>query len=122
MDNEIKMRQGAVDGALLALLLILSQPFHPTRGLIPELASFLTSVPIWLGALIFKHRLTPLVEGGVIIVYFILIGALVGIAFDRKRLWGWLLVVALAIHHYVVYDQIGRQMGEVVQSFVNLLS
>ncbi|GEM_PF-6707461 len=116
---ENKMRQGAIDGALIAILIILTQPFQPAKGLIPELVSFLTTVPLWLSATLFKQRVTPLVDGGVILVYFILIGSLLGVAFDRKRLWGWLLIIALAIHHYVVYDQYGRQMGEIVQSLLN---
>lgn len=119
--TETKMRQGAVDGGLLALLVILSQPFQPTHGLIPELASFLTTIPIWIGALVFKNRLTPLVEGAVVLVYFILIGSLLGVAFERKRLWGWLFLITLVFHHYLIYDQYGKQMGEVVQSILNYL-
>jgi len=117
-----KLRQGAVDGALLALLLILGQPFYPTKGLIPEFASFLTSIPLWIAALVFRESLTPLFEGIVVLVYFVLIGVLLGAAFERKRLWGWLLLIALAIHHYAIYDQLGRQMGEVVQAVVNVFS
>ncbi len=113
------MRQGAVDGALIALLVILSQPFHPIHGLIPELVAFLTTVPLWISSLVFQSRTTPIIEGAVILVYFILIGSLLGVAFERKRIWGWLLVVALIFHHYVIYDQFGRQMGEVVQTFLN---
>ncbi len=116
------MRQGAIDGALLAILVILTQPFQPTHGLIPELVSFLCTVPLWLSTLLFRYRVTALVEGGVVLVYFIVIGSLIGVAFHRKRLWGWLLIIALAINHYVIYDQYGRQMGEVVQSLLNHLA
>lgn len=117
---EIKMRQGAIDGALIAILIILIQPFQPLSGLIPELISFLVTVPLWFSSVLFGNRATPLVEGAVILVYFIMIGAVVGVAFDRKRLWGWLLLVALILNHYVIYNQYGRQMGEVVQSILNL--
>ena len=113
------MRQGAIDGALVAILIILTQPFQPVHGLIPELVSFLVTVPVWLASMLFRFRITPLVEGAFVLIYFIVIGSLLGVAFDRKRLWGWLLVIALAIHHYVIYDQSGRQMGEVVQTFLN---
>ena len=118
---ETKMRQGAIDGALLAILIILTQPFQPLHGLIPEFVSFLVTVPLWFAHILFINRVTPLVEGAVVLSYFILIGALLGVAFDRKRLWGWLLLVALALHHYIIYDQFGRQMGEVVQSILNFL-
>ena len=117
-----KLRQGARDGALLAILVILGQPFYPLKGLIPELVSFLTSLPLWLAAVMFSHGVTPLIEGAVLLVYFILIGTLVGVAFERKPLWGWLLITAVALHHYAIYDQMGRQMGEVVQSVVNLFA
>ena len=117
-----KLRQGTLDGALLAILIILGQPFYPLKGLIPELASFFTSLPLWLAAVIFPHNITPLIEGAVVLVYFILVGALVGIAFERKPLWGWLLITALAIHHYAIYDQLGQQMGEVVQTVINLFA
>lgn len=120
MMRENKLRQGALDGALLAILLILSQPFQPLEGLIPELTSFLTSIPLWIAALLFPRHLTPLVEGLAVLIYFILVGALVGVAFERKRLWGWLFVVALAMHHYAIYEQLNRQMGEVVQTVLNL--
>jgi len=30
-------------------------------------------------------------------------------------------VLTLAIHHYVIYDQNGRQMGEVVQTLLNYI-
>lgn len=116
------MRQGAVDGALLAILIILTQPFQPNTGLIPELVSFLVTVPLWLSNMLFKYRATALVEGAVVLIYFIVIGSLLGVAFDRKRLWGWLLVITLTTHHYVVYDQNGRQMGEVVQTLLNYIS
>lgn len=116
---ETKMRQGAVDGALIAILIILTQPFQPPKGLIPELVSFLVTVPLWISRMLFKYRATLMVDGAVVVVYFIVIGSLIGVAFDRKRLWGWLLVIALAIHHYAIYDQSGRQMGEVVQSILN---
>lgn len=117
-----KLRQGAWDGALLAILIILAQPFYPLKGLIPELASFLTTLPLAFTAVVFTHRATPLMEGAVLLVYFVLMGALVGVAFEKKRLWGWLLLVAVAIHHYAIYDQMGRQLGEVVQSAINLFA
>lgn len=118
---ETKVRQGAVDGALIGILIILIQPFQPLKGLIPELMSFLTTVPLLLAAMIFKTRVTALVEGGVVLIYFIVVGSIIGAAFQRKSLWGWLLVIALAIHHYIIYDQFGRQMGEVIQTVLNLL-
>lgn len=119
---ENKMRQGMIDAALLALLLILAQPFYPTRGLIPELAAFLTSIPLRIAGIVFSDSLNPLLEGVVVIAYFIAIGALIGIAFERKAIWGWLLIVALSIHHYIVYDQFGKQMGEVIQNLLNRFS
>ncbi len=115
------MRQGAVDGALIAILIILTQPFQPIHGLIPELVSFLVTVPLWLSSMLFKYRVTALVDGAVVLIYFIIIGSLVGVAFDRKRLWGWLILIALAIHHYVIYDQSARQMGEVIQTLLNYI-
>ncbi len=111
-----------VDGALLALLIIFAQPFCPTKGLIPELAAFLTGIPLRIASMIFSNHLNPLLEGVVVIIYFIVIGALVGIAFERKAIWGWLLIVALSIHHYIVYDQFGQPMGEVVQTLLNHFS
>ena len=113
-----KARKGAFDGILLALLIILAQPFFPSSGLIPEAVSFLTTVPLVLAAVIFSTQPSPLVEGGLVLFYFAVIGGLIGIAFERKRLWGWLFVIAVAIHHYIVYEQFHRQMGEVVQSFL----
>ena len=120
--RENKLRQGALDGALLALLVMVSQPFYPLKGLIPELASFLTTLPLWLAAVMFHGNMTPLIEGTVVLVYFVMLGALVGIAFEKKPLWGWLLVITLVIHHYAIYDQLGRQMGEVVQAVINLFA
>ena len=114
-----RMRQGAVSGGLLALLVILSQPFHPARGLVLELVTFLTTIPLWIAAMIFQNRVTPLIEGGVVLAYFIVIGGLLGVAFEQRRLWGWLFLLALVIHHYVVYDLFGRRMGEVVQTLLN---
>lgn len=116
---ETKMRQGAIDGALVAILIILTQPFQPTQGLIPELVSFLVTVPLWISRMLFKYRVTTVVDAAVVIIYFIVIGSLIGVAFDRKKLWGWLLIIALTIHHYAIYDQSGRQMGEVVQSILS---
>ena len=119
---ENKMRKGIVDGVLLALLIILGQPFYPTKGLIPELAAFLTSIPLLIASVIFPSPVSPLFEGGVIIAYFIIAVAVVGIAFERKALWGWFLLIALALHHYVIYEQFGRQMGEVTQTLLNHFS
>ena len=116
---ENKMRKGMIDGALIALLIILGQPFYPTKGLIPELAAFLAGMPLRIAGMVFFGNASPLLEGAVVIAYFIVIGGLVGIAFERKSLWGWLLIIALSIHHYVVYDQFGKQMGEVVQTLFN---
>ncbi|MBI1978226.1 MAG: hypothetical protein HYS55_05690 [Candidatus Omnitrophica bacterium] len=118
---ENKMRIGMRNGAFLALLVILSQPFQPTQGLIPELANFLTSIPLWIAVMILPPASTALLEGGVILAYFIVIGAFVGLAFERKAIWGWFLLIALALHHYVAYGQMARPMGEVVQSVLNLL-
>lgn len=117
-----KLRQGAWDGALLAVLIILAQPFYPLKGLIPELASFLTTLPLSLATVIFARRATPLIEGAALLVYFVLMGAFVGIAFEKKRLWGWLLLVTLAIHHYAIYDQMSRPLGEVGQAVINLFA
>ena len=117
-----KLKQGAMDGALVGILIILGQPFFPMKGLIPELGAFLTSLPLWIAAVLFGSALNPLLDGGVVLIYFILIGALLGVAFERKRLWGWFLVIALAIHHYAIYDQLQRPMGEVVQAVLNVLS
>lgn len=116
---ENKGKRGMVGGLLLACLIILSQPFYPTKGLIPELATFLTTVPLWIAAIIFPGFVTPLIEGGVVFVYFVILGMLVGIAFERKPLWGWLFVVALTLNHYVVYERSSRQIGEVVQAVLN---
>ncbi len=116
---ENKVRRGATIGFLLALLIILSQPFQPVYGLIPELSSFLTTIPLWTAAMFFKGGVTPILEGAIILVYFTMIGTAVGIAFQRKALWGWLLIVTLVIHHYTAYEQFGRQMGEVVQAVLN---
>ena len=116
---ENKTRQGMIDGACLALLIILGQPFYPEKGLIPELSAFLTGMPLRIANIIFANNLNPLLEGLVVIGYFIVIGALIGIAFEKRAIWGWFLIVAIAIHHYVIYDQFGRQMGEVVQTLLN---
>ena len=118
-----KLTRGATSGLLLALLIILSQPFYPQDGLIPELASFLTTVPLWIVVLILPHALvTPIAEGIGILIYFMALGAIVGIAFDRKPLWGWFFLIAVSINHYMVYRQLGRQMGEVVQTVLNYFS
>ena len=116
---ENKIRRGAVGGFLLSLLIILSQPFQPAKGLIPELTAFFVTVPLWMAAMFFRHGAVPLLEGAVILVYFTVIGTLIGVAFERKAVWGWLFIVTLAIHHYTVYDQFSRQMGEVVQAVLN---
>lgn len=118
---ENKMRKGMIDGMLLGLLVILVQPFQPAQGLIPELSAFLTSIPLRIAGVVFLNPPNPLLEGVVVIAYFIVVGALVGIAFERKAMWGWLLMVALAIHHYIVYEQFGRQMGEVIQTLLNYI-
>ena len=117
-----KTRKGAVIGLCLAVIIILTQPFHPLKGLIPELTSFLATVPLWVAALLFPKNVTPLAEGGVILIYFLAVGLLLGIAFERKRIWGWLLLITLLICHYVVYDQFSRQVGEVIQSLLNHFS
>ena len=114
-----QMKRGAISGGLLALLLILSQPFHPPQGLIPELTSFLTTIPLWIAAIIFQNNLTPLAEGGFVFTYLVVIGGLVRVAFERKRLWGWLFLLTVVIHHYVVYEIVGRRMSEVVPSLLN---
>ncbi|MBI4358227.1 MAG: hypothetical protein HY584_02915 [Candidatus Omnitrophica bacterium] len=113
------MRRGAISGALVALLIILSQPFHPIQGLIPELTAFLVTMPLWIAAVAFKSSLTPILEGGAVLVYAVLVGGLLGVAFGLKRLWGWLFLLTLVIHHYMIYDLLGRQMGEVIQSVLN---
>ena len=117
-----KTRQGMIDGLLLGILLILSQPFQPTKGLLPELSAFLTAIPLRISSIASPNSANPLLEGAVVIAYFVVIGALLGIAFERKSIWGWLLMIALAIHHYIVYEQFGRQMGEVVQTLLNHFS
>ena len=119
---ENKMRRGIRDGVLLALLIIVSQPFHPTKGLIPELTNFLTSIPLWIAAIIFPPGHSPLAEGGMVLAYFMVVGALVGLAFERRALWGWLLIIALAMHHYIAYEQLAKPMGEVIQAILNHLS
>ena len=117
MANQIK--RGASIGALFALLIILSQPFQPATGLIPELAKFFTTVPLWIAAMIFHTSLTPLAEGVTLIVYFLLLGVLIGAAFGAKPIWGWLLVIVLSLHHYIVNDRVSLKMGEVVQQVLN---
>lgn len=114
-----KGKRGAMGGILLALLIILAQPFYPTKGLIPELAAFLTSVPLWIAAVLFPGHVTPLVEGSVVFVYFVILSMLIGVAFERKPIWGWLFVIAVALNHYVVYEHSSRKMGEVVQAVLN---
>ncbi len=121
MENN-KMRRGMIDGALLSFLIILIQPFSPAKGLIPELVAFLTGLPLWIANIISANSSNPLLQGLVVIGYFIVIGGLVGIAFERKSLWGWLLIIALSIHHYVIYDQFGAQMGEVAQTLLSRFS
>lgn len=117
-----RMRRGAVVGVLFGILLILAQPFYPQSGLIPELVTFLTTVPIWLATLVFPGYLPPLAEASMILMYFIAIGALIGAAFDLKPLWGWLLVITLVIHHYIIYERIGRGMSEIIQGLLNYIS
>ncbi len=112
------MRQGAVAGLLTGLIMILTQPFHPPAGLIPELVTFLTTVPIWLAAMVFPGYLPPLAEAAMILMYLIAMGALIGAAFDLKPIWGWFLVIALAIHHYMIYESIGRGMSEIIQGIM----
>jgi len=114
---EGRLLKGCLLGLGLGVLIIVTQPFHPTTGLIPELVGFLTSVPIWIAVLI-RPSLTPVGEGIAILVYFGVVGALLGVAFT-KQLWGWLLALALAIHHYVTYERVGRHLGEVLQAFLN---
>lgn len=114
-----KANRGAVIGFLVAILIILGQPFYPPEGLIPELSSFLVTVPLWTAAIFFGQRVTALMEGGVILFYFTMLGIVVGGAFERRSLWGWLLLLMLVIHHYTAYAQLSRQVGEVVQSVLN---
>ena len=116
------MRQGITIGLILGFILILGQPFYPVKGLIPELSSFLVTIPLWVAAILFHKSSSPLAEGGVILVYFLAVGLMVGAAFERKRIWGWLLFLTLIICHYAVYNEFNRQMGEVLQSFLNLFS
>ncbi|OGW81717.1 MAG: hypothetical protein A3G33_08670 [Omnitrophica bacterium RIFCSPLOWO2_12_FULL_44_17] len=108
-----RMRKGAIIGIGVAFLLIISQPFHPTTGLIPEMVTFITTVPIWIASLAFPS-LPPLAEAAMIMMYLLLVGALIGATFDIKPIWGWFLMITLVIHHYMIYEQIGRGMGEIV--------
>ena len=117
MENQ--MRKGMRRGALLALLIIFMQPFQPMKGLIPELSNFLTSIPLWTAAVIFHPSPTPLMQGLVVLAYFIVVGGLIGLAFERRALWGWLLILVLCIHHYNVYEELSQPMGEVVQTTLN---
>ena len=118
---ETKLRRGAVSGILVALLIVCAQPFYPIKGLIPELSSFLVTVPIFLGGLIYSHKLSPLGEGAFVLAYFTVIGALVGVAFEKKRIWGWFLLIAVAVNHYVIYEQFRMQIGEVVDALLNIV-
>jgi hypothetical protein len=120
--SEGLMKRGIIAGLALGFILIVTQPFYPVKGLIPELASFLATVPLWVGAILFHQNATPLTEGGVILIYFFAIGLMLGAAFERKRIWGWLLFLTLIICHYAVYNEFNRQMGEVLQSFINLFA
>ena len=113
-----KIIKGFFLGIGLALLIIVTQPYHPTTGLIPELVGFLTSVPVWIAVLI-RPTLTPLGEGVAILIYFSVLGGLLGAAFNRRKLWGWLLVIALSIHHYVTDERVRRPLGEMLQAFLN---
>ena len=114
-----KIGRGVIFGIVVALLIIVSQPFHPTKGLIPELVTFLTTVPLWIAAMLVPAGPTPLVQGAVVLVYFIALGILIGAAFERKGIWGWLLIVMLVCNHYTVYVKSSRQMGEVLQAILN---
>ena len=116
------MKRGIIIGIGLSLVLILGQPFYPVKGLIPELSSFLVTIPLWVAAILFRENVSPLAEGSVILVYFLAVGLMLGIAFERKRIWGWLLFLTLIICHYAVYDQFSRQMGEVLQTLLNRFS
>lgn len=115
---EGKIIKGFLLGLGLALLIIVTYPFHPTTGLIPELSGFFTTVPVWIAVLI-RPTLTPLGEGIALFVYFAVIGALLGAAFSRRKFWGWMLVVALSIHHYIMDERVGRPLGEILQAFLN---
>lgn len=115
---EGKIIKGCFLGLGLALLIIVTHPFHPTTGLIPELSGFLTAVPIWIAVLI-RPALTPVGEGIALLVYFTVVGALLGAAFFRRKLWGWMLVIALSIHHYLMNERVGRPLGEILQVFLN---
>lgn len=116
------VRRGATTGALFAVLIVLGEPFYPPSGLIPELVKFFTMVPLWMTVLIFGVQATPLHQAAVVVIYFLLAGALIGAAFREKPLWGWLLVIVLVIHHYSVADRSSLKMGEVVQQVLNYFS
>lgn len=109
------MKKGALLGLIFGIIMILTQPFHPQTGLIPELVTYLTTVPIWLATLAFPGYLPPLAEACMILIYLISVGALIGAAFDLKPIWGWFLVITLLIHHYIIYERIGRGMSEIIQ-------
>ena len=117
MTSQIKT--GTSIGALFALFMVLGEPFYPSYGLIPELVKFFNAVPLWLSVLIFGTAVTPLGQAATMLVYFLLVGALIGAAFRQKLLWGWLLVVMLTINHYAVADRTSLRMGEVVQAILN---
>ena len=114
-----RIAQGISFGVVIAFLIIVSQPFHPTKGLIPELVSYLTTVPLWIAAMIAPAGPTPLVQGATVLIYFVALGIIVGAAFERNRVWGWLLMIVLVCNHYVVYIRSSRQMGEGLQTILN---
>ena len=112
-------KRGAFIGFGFAILLIAGQPFYPLRGLIPELVKFFTTVPLWIAVMIFHTASDPLLQGLIIMIYFAAVGAVISAAFGQKRVWGWLFVIMLTIHHYVIDERVSLKMGEIVQAVFN---
>jgi len=113
------IRQGLFCGTIVSIFIILTQPFHPAQGLIPELRDFLTGVPIWIMALLLNNP-TPLIQGIGLTVYFATVGVVLSVAFNYRAMWGWFLLAAMSIHHYFTDENVGRPMGEVVQWTLNM--
>jgi hypothetical protein len=117
--SDVLLRRGAFIGFLFSILLLLSQPFQAVSGLIPELMKFFTSVPLWIAAMAFQAGVTPLVQGLAVMAYFIVAGALIGVSFELKAIWGWLLVIMLVIHHYNISESAALKLGEVVPTILS---
>ncbi len=117
--NGSSFKHGAWLGVLLAIFIILGQPFYPAEGLIPDIVNFLITVPLWCASLLFPAGATPLVQAAAIVIYFLLVGGLLGFAYNIKPLWGWMLLVALAIHHYEIDAKINIKLGEIIPTILS---